>query len=262
MNALAPTIGISVDSLAGIVDRAATALSLAKSAAEVLDAIGIAEIAYDVAKKAARLAKAKTAHDDVIAAALRAQADALEIQSDAKRRLADEYDAAQERGEVAKIGDNLPSVPKQNSKPTAADIGLTRKQIHEARAIRDAEKVDPGIVRRTLDLALAEGVEPTKAKVKKAVAVAVPRQVKRENVVSMKPKATEPQAVSQPSPLKGRAAICERVAQAVIALSGLPPPEEVAVWFLESDKAATITERLATATSWLAKLNAEWRGPC
>jgi hypothetical protein len=39
-----------------------------------------------------------------------------------------EYDAAQERGEVAKIGDNLPSVPKQNSKPTAADIGLSRKE--------------------------------------------------------------------------------------------------------------------------------------
>jgi hypothetical protein len=30
----------------------------------------------------------------------RAQADALEIEAGAKRRLADEYDAAQERGEV------------------------------------------------------------------------------------------------------------------------------------------------------------------
>ncbi|MEY9532152.1 hypothetical protein [Sinorhizobium fredii] len=36
-----------------------------------------------------------------IAAAHRAQADALEIESTAKRRLADAYDAAQERGEVA-----------------------------------------------------------------------------------------------------------------------------------------------------------------
>jgi hypothetical protein len=52
------------------------------------------------------------------------------------------YDAAQRRGEVARIGDNLPSVTKQNSKPTAADIGLPRKQIHEARAVRDAEKND------------------------------------------------------------------------------------------------------------------------
>lgn len=53
----------------------------------------------------------------------------------------DEYDAAQERGEVAKIGDNLPSVPKQNAKPpTASDIGLSRKDIHEARLIRDANQ--------------------------------------------------------------------------------------------------------------------------
>jgi hypothetical protein len=36
--------------------------------------------------------------------AKRAQADALLIESEAKRRLADEYDAAQERGEIAKQG--------------------------------------------------------------------------------------------------------------------------------------------------------------
>jgi hypothetical protein len=35
-------------------------------------------------------------------AAFRAQADALEIEALAKRRLADEYDAEQKRGEVAK----------------------------------------------------------------------------------------------------------------------------------------------------------------
>ena len=39
--------------------------------------------------------------------------------------------------------------------PTAADLGLTRKEIHEARIIRDAEKAEPGIVRRTLHEALS-----------------------------------------------------------------------------------------------------------
>jgi hypothetical protein len=29
--------------------------------------------------------------------------------------------------DVARIGDNLPSVPKQNSKPTSADVGLKPK---------------------------------------------------------------------------------------------------------------------------------------
>jgi hypothetical protein len=38
---------------------------------------------------------------------------------------------------------------------TAADIGLSRKDVHEARIIRDAEKVDPGIVRRTVAAALS-----------------------------------------------------------------------------------------------------------
>ena len=78
----------------------------------------------------------------------------------AKRRLADEYDAAQERGEVAKLGDNLPSVPNANSKPTAADLGVSRKEIHEARKIRDAEKAQPGVVKRALTACLAEGAEP------------------------------------------------------------------------------------------------------
>ena len=41
---------------------------------------------------------------------------------------------------------------------TAADLGLTRKEIHEARIIRDAEKADPGIVRRTLHEALSQPV--------------------------------------------------------------------------------------------------------
>jgi hypothetical protein len=101
----------------------------------------------------------------------RAQADALEIEAAAKRRLADEYDAAQERGEVATRQNNPGSVghvPGQNMPPaTAADIGLSRKDIHEARQIRDAEAAEPGLVRRTLDARLAAGAEPSKAAVRR-----------------------------------------------------------------------------------------------
>jgi hypothetical protein len=53
----------------------------------------------------------------------------------AKRRLADEYDAAQERGEVAVQG--KPS--KAKGLATASQIGLSYKEIHEARTIRDAD---------------------------------------------------------------------------------------------------------------------------
>lgn len=155
--------------LPALVDRAVSALANARTSAEILEAKEIASVVYDVAKRTARLAKAKGAHDSLIAAAHRAQADALEIEAQAKRRLADEYDAAQERGEVAKIGDNLPSVAKENSKPTANDLGISRKQIHEAREIRDAEDAEPGIVRRALDEAIDAGEEPTRARVNRAV---------------------------------------------------------------------------------------------
>jgi hypothetical protein len=65
----------------------------------------------------------------------------LEIEAGAKRRLADEYDAAQVRGEVAKHGGGRNfKVPNKNVETTAADVGLSRKEIHEARQIRDAEK--------------------------------------------------------------------------------------------------------------------------
>ena len=53
-------------------------------------------------------------------------------------RLADEYDAAQERGEVA--GQGKPS-KAEGYQATTADIGLTHKDIHEARIVRDAERI-------------------------------------------------------------------------------------------------------------------------
>lgn len=157
------------DSLPGLIDRAAAMLSGAKSAAEVLEAREAAGLAYDVAKRTARLQRAKAAHDDLIAAAHRAQAHALEIEARAKRRLADEYDAAQDRGEVQKPGgDRVSNVPGRNNAPTVSELGLSRKDIHEARLVRDAERVDPGIVRRTLDEGLARGAEPTRAALRRA----------------------------------------------------------------------------------------------
>lgn len=163
MNALTPIPEAA--SLPTLVRKAAQKLASAESSAEVLEARDMASVAYDAAKSAGRVAKAKQAHDEIIGVVYRAQADALEIESLAKRRLADEYDAAQERGEVRTVG----NVPDQNNTPTADDIGLTRKTIHEARQIRDAEDADPGIVRRTLDTLIDAGEEPTKAAVRREI---------------------------------------------------------------------------------------------
>jgi hypothetical protein len=104
----------------------------------------MASVAHTAAKLAARLARAKKVHDDLIAAAFRARADALEIEALAKRRLADEYDAAQERGEVVGRKGGGSTLPDRKG-VTSADVGLTYKEIHEARQIRGAEKRDPGL---------------------------------------------------------------------------------------------------------------------
>lgn len=106
-----------------------------------------AGVAYTAAKSAGRIANAKKAHDDVIDKVYMAQADALRIEANAKARLADEYDAAQERGEVKRLGGDTSGVEYDNT-ASAADLGIRRDQIHEARQLRDAEQDNPGLADR------------------------------------------------------------------------------------------------------------------
>lgn len=169
------TLEQSASSLPQLVDHAAAALANARTAAEVLEAKEVASFAYDAAKRAARLANAKHAHDELIAAAHRAQADSLAIESQAKRRLADEYDQARIDGTASAQGQRTDLLPDEKKVATVAELGLTHKEIHDARLIRDAEKVEPGIVRRTLDEKLARGEEPTRAALRKMVVDAAMR---------------------------------------------------------------------------------------
>jgi len=174
MNNLA-IANIDAGSLPSLVRKAASQLASAETAAEVLEARDSASLAYDAAKRAARVLKAKAAHDEVIAAVRRSQADALEIEAMASKRLADEYDAAQERGEIAKAGN--PNFSGMEKLPSGLDL-VSPKALHEARAIRDAEVVEPGIVRRTLDEAIERGDEPTKARMREAVIDAAERALR------------------------------------------------------------------------------------
>lgn len=164
MNALQPVA--AEPSLPALVRTAAQRLASAENSAEILDARDMARVAYDAAKSAARIARAKQAHDEIIGTVYRAQADALAIEAAAKSRLADEYDAAQERGEVRANGERSFSSAE---KVGASDLGLSHKEIHEARLIRDAEREHPGIVRRTVDSLLEAGEEPTKSAVRRAI---------------------------------------------------------------------------------------------
>jgi len=71
------------------------------------------------------------------------------IEARAKMRLADEYDAAQDRGEVRKAGN--PNVADGNNSIGPDDLGLRRDEIHDARQIRDAERAEPGLAQRAVD---------------------------------------------------------------------------------------------------------------
>jgi hypothetical protein len=166
---------VEPERLAALITRAAAALARATTAAEILDATNQAKIVYEAAKAAARLAKAKEAHDEIVAACRKAMADALVIEAQAQCRLADEYDAAQERGEVKTPGQPHKKriIPNENNSSTVTDIGLTSKQIHEARIVRDAEKKKPGLVKQTIEAKLKAGSEPLRADVRRAAKEAI-----------------------------------------------------------------------------------------
>jgi hypothetical protein len=155
--------------ITALIRKAMAALDKATTAAEVLDAIRDTTLAYDLAKE---LLKMKGAHDEIVAASHRMMGDALLIITQAQCRLADEYDAAQERGEVIDSAGGNPNLPNRSHTErlaTVIDIGLTRKQVHEARLVRDAEKKTPGTVQQAIDKQLAAGKPPTKADVKRAI---------------------------------------------------------------------------------------------
>jgi hypothetical protein len=158
-----------VESLPRLIAQAAAALAQATTPAEILDARDRANIAYHAAKMADRLAKAKQAHDEIAAACRRAMGDALVIEAQADVRLADEYDAAQQRGEVESPGQPRKNIIPKKDNSLSNAIGLVAaKQVHEARIIRDAEKANPGVIRRTVEARLNAGQAPTRAFVRRA----------------------------------------------------------------------------------------------
>ena len=160
-----------IEALPALIDRAAQALAGARSSAEVLEAREAATFAYDMAKRSARLAKAKSAHDSLVGAAHRAQGEALMIESRAKMRLADEYDDAQERGHIRTRADNQ-HIPDQN-KLSVADVGLTSKQIYEGRRIRDVERAQPGAIREKLQQIVESGGEPNRSLLQRLIATVI-----------------------------------------------------------------------------------------
>lgn len=157
------------ETLPQLIDRATAALDAARTSAEVLEARDMARMAYDAAKSAARIMKAKQAHDSLMVDVHIAQAHALAIRARAEMRLAEEYDAAQDRGEVVGPSGGGDSTVVARNAATASDLGLRRDEIHAARRLRDAEASDPGIVQRTINDMVERGEEPTSAALRRNI---------------------------------------------------------------------------------------------
>jgi hypothetical protein len=151
-NSLAP-----VDRLSYLIDRAAATLIGAKTHADILDVFDQVNIAYSAAKAAERLFKARGAHDVIIGSCQKAVGDILIIESQAKQRLAQEYTAAQERGEVRKqgqYGERRANIPDENVcsdtnvSPTVAEIGLTRSKFTKPALLMPPKSSNPALCKK------------------------------------------------------------------------------------------------------------------
>jgi hypothetical protein len=78
-------------------------------------------------------------------------------------RLAGEYRAAQEAGEVAARGRPAEKCEDAAHLPTRDEVGIDHRVVSEGNRLAEAEAADPGVIRRTLDERLERGEEPTNA---------------------------------------------------------------------------------------------------
>ncbi|MGY3609179.1 MULTISPECIES: hypothetical protein [unclassified Bradyrhizobium] len=85
------------------------------------------------------------------------------IEARAKIRLAEEYDAAKEAGEVQQHGGQGKRDIADQNIPSAKDIDpALPKLAFEGRQLIAAEKADPGIAQRAINAILARVEEPTR----------------------------------------------------------------------------------------------------
>lgn len=165
MTAVAP-IANSSELVASI--EAARALL---DAGDVQTAYILSTVAYDQAKAAASAATKVNASRTLVEKARRMQAEALKIESLCYVAMADTVDEAQAKGQIAKPG-RRSNITGENIF-TLQDVGLNAKSVHEARQIRDAVRSEPEFIERVVEARLSEGLEPSRAALKKEAGHAI-----------------------------------------------------------------------------------------
>lgn len=134
-------------------------------------ALMLASGAYDQAKAAGGYAERVKASRTLVDKARRLQADALKIEALSYCAMADAVDEAQERGAISRGG--RPKTVDRDDSFTLVDVGIDRDHLYQARKLRNAEKATPGFVETIIETRLSEGLEPSRASLKKAAGHAV-----------------------------------------------------------------------------------------
>ena len=170
---------------------------------------------------------------------------------------------AQAQGDVGQQGARTDLVRDANDvAATAADLGLNRREIHEARLLRDAEAADPGLVRRTLDERLERGEEPTRAALRRAAEARLERSIDRLRRTQESVQRLEAEKASPLSPeerarqvavfgtLEDRA-ICARIDEIVELIGEQPDAAEAVRRIPPASRHAIDTVPIRRAAAWL-----------
>lgn len=140
-------------------------------AGDVQTAYLISTVAYDQAKAAASAATKVNASRTLVEKARRMQAEALKIESLCYVAMADTVDEAQAKGEISRGG--RPKTVSAENSFTLDEVGVDRQQLHAARQIRDAVRSEPEFIERVVEARLSEGLEPSRAALKKEAGHAI-----------------------------------------------------------------------------------------
>jgi hypothetical protein len=146
----------SGDTFTRMIGRAMQALDNARTLADTVRAMKLAQAAKELAK--------------IANAANAARGDCLRIEVLAQIRIVEEYDAAQQRGEVAGEGGDHRSITALSADsdrlPTLEDLDLDRRRMSEW---RDMARAGEDAALQVISDALDHGREPTKAAVRRAI---------------------------------------------------------------------------------------------
>ncbi len=141
--------------LASLIERARTLFEQG----DIEAAYKISAVSYDQAKAIAASAERVKASRSLIAKAREMQAHALIIECKCQVGLLGIIETGMVSGEIASKGR-----PRRGSEcVTLKELGVSRARLHEARALREAYRIDPDIFERLVNHRLSQGLEPSRA---------------------------------------------------------------------------------------------------